>query len=244
MYIHDRSVADPGVAQEASTSLQSVSFAPQAANTSTGSLSPGDLENLFEMTTLDKSQNTNKQQQMAQLSTSPQEIPKSHIGVHQTFLNLARDSQYLTSEQVRSIPAIKVNPFGDQICKVFSTDKDGLFSFDDFLEMMSAFSENAPLTVKIDYAFRIYDFNDNNYIDEQDIRNIILRLTNGLMDEANILVLIQYILAEADLNNDGMLSFVEFENVISKSPDFQKPRWHITGESSSGLEMGNLNCVI
>ncbi|XP_067841389.1 calcium and integrin-binding family member 4-like [Heptranchias perlo] len=115
-----------------------------------------------------------------------------------------------------------VNPFGDQICKVFSINQNGLFSFDDFLEMMSVFSENASLAVKIDYAFRIYDLNGNNYIDQEDIRHIILRLTNRVMDELNILSLTHYILDEADLNNDGMLSFVEFEHVMSKSPDFQK----------------------
>uniref|UniRef100_A0A4W3J1X1 EF-hand domain-containing protein n=1 Tax=Callorhinchus milii TaxID=7868 RepID=A0A4W3J1X1_CALMI len=50
----------------------------------------------------------------------------------------------------------QVNPFRDRICKVFSTNTNGTFSFEDFLEMMSAFSENASLTVKIGYAFRIY----------------------------------------------------------------------------------------
>ncbi|XP_072136929.1 calcium and integrin-binding family member 4-like [Mobula birostris] len=116
----------------------------------------------------------------------------------------------------------QVNPFRDQICKVFSTNEDGLFSFEDFLEMFSVFSANASLAVKTDYAFRIFDLNGNGYIDEEDIRNIVLRLTNGLMDEPNIVVLTYNILDEGDLNNDGMLSFVEFESIIDRSPDFQK----------------------
>ncbi|XP_038654718.1 calcium and integrin-binding family member 4-like [Scyliorhinus canicula] len=131
-------------------------------------------------------------------------------------------TQVITSAQVSSIPAIKVNPFKDQICKVFSWNKEGLFSFEEFLEMMSVFSENASLSIKTDYAFRIYDLNGNDYIDQEDLRNIILRLTNEMMDEANISVLIHYILDEGDLNNDGMLSFSEFKNVIERSPDFQK----------------------
>ncbi|XP_072356676.1 calcium and integrin-binding family member 4-like [Scyliorhinus torazame] len=147
--------------------------------------------------------------------------------VHQKFMQLAGEvtdfkTQVITSAQVSSIPAIQVNPFKDQICKVFSWNKEGLFSFDEFLEMMSVFSENASLSVKADYAFRIYDLNGNDYIDQEDIRNIILRLTYGMMDETNISVLIHYILDEGDLNNDGMLSFSEFKNVIERSPDFQK----------------------
>jgi Ca2+-binding EF-hand superfamily protein len=36
----------------------------------------------------------------------------------------------------------EVNPFRDRICKVFSSSKDGNLTFEDFLDMMSVFSEN------------------------------------------------------------------------------------------------------
>lgn len=40
---------------------------------------------------------------------------------------------------------IQVNPFKDRICKVFSSSKDGELTFEDFLDMMSVFSENVSL---------------------------------------------------------------------------------------------------
>lgn len=49
-----------------------------------------------------------------------------------------------------------MNPFSDRMCDVFSSSLDGDLSFEDFLEMMSAFSEKANRNVKIDYAFKIY----------------------------------------------------------------------------------------
>ena len=51
--------------------------------------------------------------------------------------------------------SIQVNPFKDQICKVFSSSGDGL-TFEDFLDMMSVFSDGAPKNVKVEYAFRVY----------------------------------------------------------------------------------------
>lgn len=39
-------------------------------------------------------------------------------------------------------PHVQVNPFKDRICKVFSSSKDGELTFEDFLDMMSVFSEN------------------------------------------------------------------------------------------------------
>lgn len=58
----------------------------------------------------------------------------------------------------------KVNPFNDRITTVFSSAGDGCMTFEDFLDMMSVFSDNAPKNVKVEYAFRIYGkdfFNDH-----------------------------------------------------------------------------------
>ena len=41
--------------------------------------------------------------------------------------------------------SMQVNPFKDRICKVFSSSKDGELTFEDFLDMMSVFSENVSL---------------------------------------------------------------------------------------------------
>lgn len=41
--------------------------------------------------------------------------------------------------------SLQVNPFKDRICKVFSSSKDGELTFEDFLDMMSVFSENVSL---------------------------------------------------------------------------------------------------
>ena len=39
---------------------------------------------------------------------------------------------------------------------MFSSSHDGQMTFEDFLDMMSVFSDNAPKSVKVEYAFRIY----------------------------------------------------------------------------------------
>lgn len=46
----------------------------------------------------------------------------------------------------------------ERICRVFSTseDQDGGLSFDDFLDMMSVFSDEAPKSLKVEYAFKVY----------------------------------------------------------------------------------------
>lgn len=50
------------------------------------------------------------------------------------------------------------NPFQDRICQVFSTSEqnDGSLTFEDFLDLLSAFSDSATLEIKSHYAFRIF----------------------------------------------------------------------------------------
>jgi hypothetical protein len=58
--------------------------------------------------------------------------------------------------KINSFDLLQVNPLRDRIVKVFSSKKDDTLSFEDFLNMMSVFSEAAPVSVKCCYAFEIY----------------------------------------------------------------------------------------
>ncbi|XP_002731705.1 calcium and integrin-binding family member 2-like [Saccoglossus kowalevskii] len=127
----------------------------------------------------------------------------------------------LPMNTILELSELKVNPFNDRICKVFSSSNDGDLTFEDFLDMMSVFSDNAPKGVKAEYAFRIYDFNEDDFIDSADLKEVVGRLTGdqSLTDE-DMQQLIDNIFEEADLDDDESLSFAEFEHVISKAPDF------------------------
>nr|KAF6429119.1 calcium and integrin binding family member 4 [Molossus molossus] len=144
--------------------------------------------------------------------------------IHDTFLKLCPPGKYykeatLTTDQVSSLPALRVNPFRDRICRVFS--HNDVFSFEDVLGMASVFSEQACPSLKVEYAFRIYDFNENGFIDEEDLQRIVLRLLNSNDVSEDLLTdLTNHVLDESDLDNDNMLSFSEFEHAMAKAPDF------------------------
>ncbi|XP_070284955.1 calcium and integrin-binding family member 4 [Myotis yumanensis] len=154
--------------------------------------------------------------------------------IHDTFLKLCPPGKYykeatLTTDQVSSLPALRANPFRDRICRVFS--HNDVFSFEDVLGMASVFSEQACPSLKIEYAFRIYDFNENGFIDEEDLQRIVLRLLNSDDVSEDLLTdLTSHVLNESDLDNDNMLSFSEFEHAMNKAPDFMNSfRIHFWG---------------
>ncbi|XP_066468223.1 calcium and integrin-binding family member 4 [Tiliqua scincoides] len=144
--------------------------------------------------------------------------------IHDTFCSSCPQGkdykqEKLTIEQVCTWPQLKVNPFRDRICKVFSTD--GYFTFEDVLGMASVFSDLACPDLKIEYVFRIYDFNEDGFIDEEDLQNVIRRLLNrNTLTEDEVVSLANHILEEADSDNDRLLSLTEFEYAMTKSPDF------------------------
>jgi len=152
---------------------------------------------------------------------------KEILHCHKRFAQLDKEAVLedrnakLPMRKILTLSELQVNPFRDRICKVFSSSRDGEMTFEDFLDMMSVFSENAPKSVKVEYAFRIYDFNEDDYIDEADLKRVIRRLCGEQrLPEESIKTIVGKIMKEADLDDDQQLSFAEFEHVISKAPDF------------------------
>jgi calcium and integrin-binding protein 1 len=130
----------------------------------------------------------------------------------------------LSVELVTSLPELRVNPFADRICQVFSSTHDGKISFEDFLDMMSVFSDAAPSTVKMEYAFRIYDFDGDDLLNASDLAEIVNRLVspNKPLSSQESKHLVRHLLEETDLDEDQALSFAEFEHAVSKAPDFAR----------------------
>ncbi|KAJ6220330.1 hypothetical protein RDWZM_006142 [Blomia tropicalis] len=125
-------------------------------------------------------------------------------------------------EKITKMPELKENPFKERICKVFSHDGSGNMTFDDFLDMLSVFSEQASRSVKLHYAFRIYDFNGDSLITEEDIEQVVIALTRNELSQDEIKIVCEKVLEEADMDDDKAISQTEFQHVISRAPEFIK----------------------
>ncbi|KAL4227934.1 Calcium and integrin-binding member 3 [Mactra antiquata] len=115
---------------------------------------------------------------------------------------------------------LRENPFCERICQVFSEDGSGDMCFEDFLDMFSVFSEAAPKDIKCVYAFRIYDFDGDNFLSRPDLEKTLQCLTRNQLSDEEVSFVVEKVIEEADLDDDSMLSYIEFEHVISRSSDF------------------------
>uniref|UniRef100_A0A3B3CSM9 Calcium and integrin-binding family member 2 n=1 Tax=Oryzias melastigma TaxID=30732 RepID=A0A3B3CSM9_ORYME len=119
-----------------------------------------------------------------------------------------------------TMPELKENPFRERIVETFSEDGLGNLSFNDFVDMFSALCEASPRELKTIYAFKIYDFNRDSFICKEDLEKTLNRLTKGELTAEEVALVCDKAIEEADLDGDSKLSFADFENMISKAPDF------------------------
>uniref|UniRef100_A0A8C3IJW3 Calcium and integrin binding 1 n=1 Tax=Chrysemys picta bellii TaxID=8478 RepID=A0A8C3IJW3_CHRPI len=158
-----------------------------------------------------------------------QEILLAHKRFRELLSKEERESilqKRVPKSKILTLPELKANPFRDRICRVFSTseDGDGSMSFEDFLDMLSVFSDSATSEIKSHYAFRIFDFDDDGTLDRKDLEKLVNCLTGEgdetRLSESEMDQLIQNILEESDIDKDGTINLSEFQHVISRSPDF------------------------
>uniref|UniRef100_A0AAY4EIP5 Calcium and integrin-binding family member 2 n=1 Tax=Denticeps clupeoides TaxID=299321 RepID=A0AAY4EIP5_9TELE len=119
-----------------------------------------------------------------------------------------------------NMPELKENPFRNRIVESFSEDGLGNLSFNDFVDMFSVLSEMAPRELKAIYAFKIYDFNVDNFICKEDLEKTLNKLTKEELTPEEVNLVCEKAIEESDLDGDNKLSFADFENMISRAPDF------------------------
>ncbi|XP_074115532.1 calcium and integrin-binding protein 1 [Cotesia typhae] len=128
-------------------------------------------------------------------------------------------------EILKVVPQLRYNPFRDSILCVFSTDNNGTMSFDDLIDLFSVMSENCPGDVKAAWAFKIFDFDEDNQLSLNDLIKVVEKLT-GLknneprIDRKSSKFIAQVIIQELDLVMNGSVGVQEFVHTVSRMPEF------------------------
>lgn len=70
------------------------------------------------------------------------------------------------------------------------------------------------------WFFYCLDFNTDNFICKSDLEKTLNKLTREELTAEEITLVCEKVIEEADMDGDGKLGFADFENMISKAPDF------------------------
>lgn len=159
------------------------------------------------------------------------------LRLHSKFQNMTKGEEELTFEDIGNVEEMKANPFASRICELFSEDGSGRLTFDKFLNMMDAFSDDTPSEVKLVWAFAMWDFDGDGVIGSADIKHGIDLIThsgpvvqpsihmlqraasNAALDDEELDLIVMHVCQEVDPNCDG-LSYFDFRRILARMPDF------------------------
>ncbi|KAH7292527.1 hypothetical protein KP509_29G072700 [Ceratopteris richardii] len=152
-----------------------------------------------------------------------------------TSMTKGRDE--LTFGDIGRISEVKANPFAHRIFELFSEDGSGNLSFDKFLNMMDAFSDDTPSEVKLVWAFAMWDFDGDGIIGSGDIKHGVDLMThsgplvqpsihmlqrvpsNAGLDAEELDLIVKHVFQEVDPDCEG-LSYFDFRRILTRMPDF------------------------
>jgi Ca2+-binding EF-hand superfamily protein len=141
------------------------------------------------------------------------------------------------------MPALASNPLRNRVAEVFCSARDSEqdpveWSFDDFLQFFNAFSYRSSLLsswiqsdladLKIYWAFRIFDFDNDNKITQDDMEiAVALMAGDRRVTREQIAAIAAAVIREGDQDDSNSISRTEFKRVLQRVPDFQ---WYASAD--------------
>lgn len=136
------------------------------------------------------------------------------------FDHLAGDDAVIDAAELQRALGLRAEYLARRVLAVFDADGDGVIRRDEFLEGVRKLVTGTPRE-KLGLAFRVHDHDGDGALDRQDLeRMILLALAEDdvATSPARVEQLVGSLLAHADTNRDGRLSFEELEAAVARHP--------------------------
>ena len=131
--------------------------------------------------------------------------------LYQKFKKLDKDgNDELSPEEFLDIPALTNNPLVHRVINVFDKNKDGKISFLEFLGGLATLSTGANDEEKLNFVFRVYDYDNDGVISNGDLFKVLKMMVGNNLSDVQLQQLVDRTIIKADKNCDGVISFDEF----------------------------------
>lgn len=153
--------------------------------------------------------------------------------LRKVFYKHTHDKDFISKNDFLEISGIAVNPLKERICICFGfTSKKTALDFKDFLYGVSLFNSPGSRETKLKVAFQIQDFDGDNVISKEDLRQYLTILLEkapeevsepvlGRIEDKEISQIIKKVFEEvASDQNSGIITYSDFQRVVAPT-DFQ-----------------------
>ncbi|XP_030549073.1 calcineurin B-like protein 4 isoform X5 [Rhodamnia argentea] len=108
-----------------------------------------------------------------------------------------------------------------KIFHLFDMKRNGVIEFGEFVRSLAVFHPNAPIEDKIAFAFRLYDLRNTGYIEQEELKEMVLALLHEsdlVLSDDVIEMMVDKTFREADTKDDGRIDQEEWKDFVSKNP--------------------------
>jgi len=124
---------------------------------------------------------------------------------------------------------VERSPFVERLFSMFDTDRGGLVDLKEFIVGLANVSGDVR-DDKVRFAFELFDLDGSGFIEAHELRKIV-KSTN-LASEKQLDRKVRWLLSQVDSNNDGQISFTEFQTLAKKFPNLLFPAFALAGSVS------------
>ena len=131
--------------------------------------------------------------------------------LYKNFQDLDKDkSGSIEPGELFNVPELKENPIVQRIISIFDKNNDGKISFYEFVLGLSSLTNSGNTEEKLKIAFQIYDMNNDNYISNGDLFNLLKILVGDNLTNIQLQQLVDRTIIAADKDLDGKIGYEEF----------------------------------
>jgi len=145
--------------------------------------------------------------------------------LYKRFKDLDKTNVGLLSPQdFLSIPEFAINPLGLRIIALFDEQRSDEINFKQFCKTLSLFRPEAPLRDKLNLVFRLYDVDDNQRIERDELFNVVKRMVGSNITDGQLWQLVDKVILDSKggkVTDPAELQFITRANFQSAMADAQ-----------------------
>jgi len=131
------------------------------------------------------------------------------------------DDGVIDRKEFQAALGLSESLFLDRMFQLFDDKNNGKINFTEFLSGLSILCTRGTLEEKIQFSFRIFDFDNDGKISKQELSSMLhtsLKENNVNMSTSQIGHVVDSTFLEADSNGDGFIDFDEYKTLVDSHP--------------------------